>query len=46
MRPDIIKDKNKLIEEIQSLKRDNLYYRGKCDAYEYVIMKLKLFAKE
>lgn len=46
MKPNILKEKNELIEENEILRRDNEYYKGKCDAYEYVFTKLNLFVKE
>ena len=46
MRPNILKDKEDLIEEVERLNRDIAYYRGKCEAYEFVVMKLKLVEKE
>lgn len=41
MKPDIIKDKSKLIDEINKLKLELEYYRGKCEAYEFMIMRLE-----
>lgn len=48
MKPDIIKkDKSELIEDINKFKLEIEYYRGKCAAYEFMIMNLaKLVEKE
>lgn len=39
MRPNILKDKTELLDEIDKLKLQVEYYKGKCDGYESITIK-------